>query len=106
MAERVIIMVEVLMHPDLALWKPTPTDLPDEWVALSDALAQETKGSQHTYVLKVRYNAQQVGDLLRSWGLPWDVVMAGYLWEYDKEQIRHANLKDVEQILSHITEAT
>src|SRR5712692_116569 len=98
-------MVEVLTHPDLAPWKPKPTELPDEWVALSDALVQETKGSQHTYVLKVRYDAQRVGNLLCSWGLPWDVVMAGYLWGYDKEQIRQANLKDVDRVLSHISES-
>lgn len=98
-------MIEVHTHPDLTPWKPTPTELPEEWIALSNALRQETKGSQHTYVLKVRYDAQRVGDLLRSWGLPWQVVMAGYLWEYDKAQIGQANLHDVDQVLNHINEA-
>ena len=72
---------------------------------LANTLAQEAKGSQHAYILTARYNAQRVGDLLRSWGLPWQVVIAGYLWEYNKDWIRQANLKDVDQVLSHITEA-
>ena len=72
---------------------------------LAETLAQEAKGSQHTYVLKVRYDALHVGNLLRSWGLPWQVVIAGYLLEYDKEQIRQASLEDVNEVLSHINEA-
>jgi (p)ppGpp synthase/HD superfamily hydrolase len=71
---------------------------------LANGLAQEAKGSQHTYILTARYNAQRVGDLLRSWGLPWQVVMAGYLWEYDKDGIRQANLDDVDQVLCRINE--
>ena len=72
---------------------------------LANTLAQEAKGSQHAYILTARYNAQRLGDLLRSWGLPWQVVIAGYLWEYNKDWIRQANLNDVDQVLSHITEA-
>ncbi len=72
---------------------------------LANTLAQEAKGSQHAYILTARYNAQHLGDLLRSWGLPWQVVIAGYLWEYNKDWIHQANLKDVDQVLSHINEA-
>ena len=98
-------MAEVHLQPDLTPWKPTPTQVPGEWMGLANTLAQEAKGSQHAYILTARYNAQRLGDLLRSWGLPWQVVIAGYLWEYNKDWIRQANLNDVDQVLSHITEA-
>jgi hypothetical protein len=87
------------------VWKPTPTHLPKEWVALAKELGQQVKRSPHTYVLKMRYDAQRVGDLLRSWGLSWEVVMAGYLWEYDQEQVRFANLDGVHKVIGHINEA-
>ena len=40
--------------------------------------------------------------MLRSWGLPWQVVIAGYLWEYEKELIVRANLDEMNEVLSHI----
>src|SRR5579875_2464510 len=92
-------------HADLAVWKPEPTAIPERWLELVNRLATQGKGSLHRYVLNVRYDSQGVGNTLRSWGLPWTVVMAGYLWEYDKEQIRASNLEDVDIILSHIDEA-
>jgi (p)ppGpp synthase/HD superfamily hydrolase/AAA+ ATPase superfamily predicted ATPase len=98
-------MADANPHLDLTPWKPTPTQVSEEWMKLYEEFTQEAKGSQHAYVLKVRYDAQRVGNLLRSWGLPWQVVVAGYLWEYDKEQIRQANLEHVDEILSHISEA-
>ncbi len=98
-------MADASSHLDLISWKPTPTQIPEEWMKLAETLAQETKGSQHAYVLKVRFDAQRVGDRLRSWGLPWQVVIAGYLWEYDKELIRQAKLEGVDEVLSHISEA-
>src|SRR5712692_9352415 len=101
----VIIMAVVHLHPDLIPWKPTPTQIPEDWMRLAETLAQEVKGSQRAYVMKVKYDAQRVGNLLHSWGLPWQVVMAGYLWEYDQQQIQCAKLDDVEQVLSHITES-
>jgi (p)ppGpp synthase/HD superfamily hydrolase len=98
-------VTEVLLHSHLAPWKPIPKQLPGDWMELAGTLAQEAKGSQRTYVLKVKYDAHRVGNLLHSWGLPWQVVMAGYLWEYDQKQIRRANLDGVDQVLNHITEA-
>src|SRR5437879_2943977 len=98
-------MADTNPHLDLTPWKPTPTQVPEEWMKLAETLAQEAKGSQHAYVLKVKYDAQRVGDLLRSWGLPWQVVIAGYLWEYDKELIIRAKLEGVDDVLSHINEA-
>lgn len=90
---------------DYTVWKPASTHLPKEWVALAKKLGQQVKRSSHTYVLKMRYDAQRVSDLLRSWGLPWEVVMAGYLWEYDQEQIRSANLDGVHKVIGHMNEA-
>jgi (p)ppGpp synthase/HD superfamily hydrolase len=90
---------------NLKPWKPIPTQPPIDWMVLAEALAEQARGLQHTYVLRVRYDAQRVGNLLCSWGLPWQVVMAGYLWEHDEKQIRSANLPDVDQVLNHITQA-
>ena len=63
-------MFEMNPHPDLIPWQPTLTKIPEEWMKLAEELAEEVKGSQRAYVLKVKYNAQRVGDMLRSWGLP------------------------------------
>src|SRR6266566_5346413 len=93
------------LHSDLTPWKPMPTQIPEPWMKLAGELAQEAKGSPHAYVLKVKYDAQRVGDMLRSWGLPWQVVIAGYLWEYEKELILQANLDDKDEVLSHIDES-
>ena len=98
-------MADVLLRPDLTPWKPKPAQIPEEWINLANKLALEAKGSQHAHILTVRYNAQRVGNLLHSWGLPWQVVIAGYLWEYDKDLIRQSNLEDVDEVLSHINEA-
>jgi (p)ppGpp synthase/HD superfamily hydrolase len=98
-------MSDMHQYLDLTPWKPTPTQLPADWLELSNTLAEEVKGSFRAYVLDVKYNAENVGNSLRSWGLPWQVVMAGYLWEYDEEKIRHANLYDVEMVLGHINGA-
>src|SRR6266581_8530866 len=93
------------LHSDLTPWKPMPTQIPEPWMKLAGELAQEAKGSPHAYVLKVKYDAQRVGDMLRSWGLPWQVVIAGYLWEYEKELILQANLDEMNEVLSHIDES-
>ncbi len=100
-----VIKAEALAYPDLIPWTPIPTPLPENWMKMANKLAEETKGLPRPYVLDVKYNAQLVGSLLHSWGLPWQVVMAGYLWEYDKEQIHHDNLDDVDCVISHITYA-
>jgi hypothetical protein len=70
LAWRIIIVADVNPHPDLTPWKPTPTQMTLEWMNLADILAQEVKGSQRAYVMKVKYGAQRVGNMLRSWGLP------------------------------------
>jgi len=90
---------------DPTLWRPTSAQVPEEWMSLANKLAEEAKGFPRAYVLTARYDAQRVGDLLRSWGLPWQVVMAGYLWEYEKDWIRQAYLENVDQVLGHINES-
>ena len=79
-----------------------PNQIPEAWMKLAQELEQEVKGSQRAYIMKVKYDAQRVGNMLRSWGLPWQVVIAGYLWEYEKELIVRANLDEMNEVLSHI----
>ncbi|MDQ2714758.1 MAG: AAA-like domain-containing protein [Chloroflexota bacterium] len=99
-------MIQAHAYRDLTPWTPAPATVPLEWMQLVETLAQQVQGWHRTYVLGVRYNAYSVGDLLRSWGLCWRVVVAGYLWEHAKEQIRSAHLCELESVLGHITEAT
>jgi len=93
------------LYPDLIPWVPSPREFPPDWQALIHTFSQQREASVRAYVLDVKYDAERVGNQLLEWGLPWQVVMAGYLWEYSEEQIRHANLKDADQVLSHISEA-
>jgi (p)ppGpp synthase/HD superfamily hydrolase len=93
------------LHSELSPWKPMPTQIPEAWMRLAQELEQEVKGSQRTYVMKLKYDARRVGNMLRSWGLPWQVVIAGYLWEYEKELILQANLDEMNEVLSHIDES-
>ncbi|HCF84113.1 MAG TPA: hypothetical protein DEV72_02800 [Ktedonobacter sp.] len=95
--------VEMQSSQNLLPWKPTPTQLPENWVKLTHKLAQQAKSSPRPYVMDVRHDSQRVGSLLQSWGLPWQVVIAGYLWEYDKDQIHEGNLNDVDVVIEHIT---
>jgi (p)ppGpp synthase/HD superfamily hydrolase len=98
-------MTMVNLHPGLTPWKPMPTQIPEAWMKLAQELEQEVKGSQRAYIMKVKYDAQRVGNMLRSWGLPWQVVIAGYLWEYEKEFIVRANLDEMNEVLRHIDES-
>jgi guanosine-3',5'-bis(diphosphate) 3'-pyrophosphohydrolase len=93
-----------VIETDLRPWEPRPEPLPETWMALAARLAEQMKGSLRAYVLGVKYNASGVGNLLRSWGLPWEVVMAGHLWEYEegKQEIRQANLPGAQRILDHM----
>src|SRR5258706_8031459 len=87
--------------PDLTPWKPTPTQLPQDWINFSRLLAEQAKGTLRTYTLNVKYDAQRVGALLQSWGLPWQVVMAGFLWEYNHEYFHLSKLHVAGQGISH-----
>src|SRR5947209_3349567 len=92
-------------YPKFVSFEPTLTEIPSEWMEFVENLAQEVKGSPHAYLLDVPYDAKGVGTLLGQWGLPRDVVLAGYLWEYSEEQIRASHLKDVDLVLGHIEAA-
>src|SRR5437764_12917672 len=98
MENGVIIVTTAERRIDLTPWKPAATIMPEAWERLVETLAQESRGLQHAYLLNVRYDSQFVGDLLRSWGLPWQVVVAGYLWEYDRERIRQTDLSDADRV--------
>src|SRR5579872_1036541 len=90
---------------ELTPWKPEPTSLPTAWMGLIEYLQHQEKARRDIFILHVKYDAQFVANMLRSWGLPWQVVIAGYLWGYDKEQIRKMNLPDNDQVIQHMIEA-
>ena len=90
------------------LWKPTPTLIPDEWSSFVRKLAEQANDSLQVspiYILDVRYNATRVGEQTCRAGLPWYVVMAGYLWEYEEETIRKSTLPDREMVINCIKQA-
>jgi guanosine-3',5'-bis(diphosphate) 3'-pyrophosphohydrolase len=88
-----------MVHTEPFLWKPVPKPLPPCWVQF----AQEQRAAmidtlQRQYILHVLYDAEGVKELLHQWGLPWQVVMAGWLWECDLDSIEQAHLEEGEQI--------
>ena len=86
-------------------WEPEPTLIPQEWLNLIDVLEQRTIGMQHEYVLGVRLDARGIGELLRLWGLPLYVVLAGYLQEYDRAFLLAQATPGMNEIVEHINEA-
>ncbi|GHO92185.1 hypothetical protein KSF_022330 [Reticulibacter mediterranei] len=101
-------MTDALSNTDLTPWKPTPKTIPEAWERCINDLVQQSQGmlrSSLAYVLNVRYDSQKVGDLLHSWGLPWHVVVAGYIREYDKASIPWRRLPEGELVLQHINES-
>jgi len=94
-------VVHAYSYDDLTPWHPKRIQVPPRWMAF----VQKEKEQTPIYVLDVKYNAQYVGELLHAWGLPWHVVVAGLLLGCNEEQIRDANLDDVELVLSHISAA-
>ena len=88
---------------DLIPWKPTPTVLPVEWsnfVEHLDRCVKDPSSLSPTYILDERYNARLVGNQLREWCIPWEAVVAGYLWEYDDELIRNMGLTDTDAVIN------
>ena len=95
-------VVDENLH-DLTPWKPEPTALPEEWSAFVkhlENLATTSASLLPAYVLDVRYNARRVGDQLRNWQIPWEAVVAGYLWEYDESFIRSAGLVGSDAVIA------
>ena len=96
------------VHYDLTPWKPGLTFLPKEWISFVEQLDGQSEGSQHkapSYILDVRYNAKRVGNQLREWQVPWQAVMAAYLWEYDEELILYSNLEGADAVVGCIRQA-
>ncbi len=91
---------------NLNSWSPAPSSLPPNWIEVSERLARGARGKPRPYIMESKYDAQRIGNRLRSWGIPWDVVMAGYLWGYDREEIRSYQLSDTERVIGHILHAT
>lgn len=94
---------------DLTPWKPTPTLLPKEWTVFVEHLNQNVKDSSpvsSAYILDVRYNSRRVGDQLRDWHIPWEAVIAGYLWEYDEELIQDSGLPGTDVVINCIRQST
>lgn len=92
----------------LILWKPTRLPLPEKWVVFVERLNQEAKNHLHIspiYILDVRYNAKRIGDRLREWRVPWQAIMAAYLWEYDKKYILRSGLPEAEVVVQCIRQA-
>ncbi|HEY4387652.1 MAG TPA: hypothetical protein VGN34_24625, partial [Ktedonobacteraceae bacterium] len=93
---------------DLSPWKPTRAMHPPSWDNLLYELEQEVRGlprSPQAYVLNVRYNIQEVGKLLQSWGLSWPIVAAGYLLSYEDHLFQKRPINDLLQIQEHKREA-
>src|SRR5579863_8059268 len=77
----------------LTPWTPTPTQIPLEWQTF---ITKETEiGSNYMS------DERRVGDLLCSWGLPWPVVVAGYLLSFGEEVLYRANLQSATEVLEH-----
>lgn len=94
---------------DLTPWKPTMTPLPEKWVEFVERLDQQMKGSPQKspiYILDVRYSAKRVGNQLREWQVPWEAVIAAYLWEYDEELIQNSGLPDTDAVTNCKRQAT
>ncbi len=86
-------------------WKPDPTPIPQEWMNLIDILEHRMIGMQHEYILGVKLDARAVGELLRSWGLPLYVVLAGFLQEYDRAFLLNQAMPGMNEVVEHINEA-
>ena len=99
-------MTTVQMLSALAPWQPAPTAIPAGWQRFMRDLVSQAAGTPHEYVLDTPYDANSVGNLLRTWGLPLPVVLAGYLMEYDSKLIQSSGLPESDEIIHHIQEAS
>src|SRR5579863_3798226 len=99
------IMNEISPYPNLTPWVPSPEPIHEEWMHLINTLIQQGTGTNTNAQPALRGNAQIVGETLHRWGLPWKVVVAGYLWSCDEKYLRRAALPATENILAHIRQA-
>ncbi|GHO75757.1 hypothetical protein KSD_35280 [Ktedonobacter sp. SOSP1-85] len=97
-------MTETYASLDLSPWRPTPTTISSEWRDFITLVVREAEGQPkppYAYVFNVRYDAWNVGDQLRDWGLPELVVIAGYLRSYDETLLSHVTLPGAEKVRAH-----
>lgn len=85
----------------LTPWTPPPTHIPLEWAAF---IAKETEHIDHS-ALDADGNKMAIGDLLRLWGLPWPVVVAGYLLPVSEQVLYKTSLEGGNLVLTHMRKA-
>ena len=89
-----------IIHQESELWKPRYVKLPEDWVIFAIRQQQAMVGSPgHRYILGVMYNADEVKEILHGWGLQWQTVLAGWLWESDLKTIRSSTLSELEEVI-------
>ncbi len=96
-------MAQEEIFTDLDPWKPTPTSIPVEWQTHLEALAHKAKGPH--YIAGMPYDRQGTFNLLREWGLPWQVVVAGGLLFYTEKELRHIAADERRELLAHMRSA-
>lgn len=97
-------MGDVSSHADILPWKPIPTSIPREWAALLKVSMPQNPQTPHIEGFDIKHDPQLVGERLRDWGLPLHIVLAGYLWNCDQDQLRieARNISGNEQVINHI----
>jgi (p)ppGpp synthase/HD superfamily hydrolase len=99
------LMAEISPYPDLTPWVPSPEPIHAEWMHLINTLIQQGAETGSNGQPALRENAQIVGETLHQWGLPWTVVVAGYLWSCDEKYLRRVALPSTDIVLAHIRQA-
>jgi (p)ppGpp synthase/HD superfamily hydrolase len=91
---------------ELRPWEPTRQELPPAWKQLGQHLTARLVGAPgRQYILDCVYDGERVSELLHTWGLDWPVVLAGQLWDCNRNAIYKAALPDCERVLRIIQEA-
>jgi (p)ppGpp synthase/HD superfamily hydrolase len=94
-------MTQEEISTDLDPWKPTPTVIPAQWQTSLEKLGH--KGPH--YIAGLPYDRQGTLNLLREWGLPLPVVVAGALLFYTEKELRHIAADERRELLAYIRSA-
>ncbi len=89
---------------DVTPWQPTPTVIPPEWQKHLEEPVRKTKVAANL-IAGLRYDGQGTAKLLREWGLPWPVVVAGALLFHNQKEFRGMDAANIPHLLSHIRQA-
>src|SRR5450759_5250544 len=87
----------------LVPWRPTPTLIPAQWQTYLEELGHKAKGPH--YIAGLSYDRQGTSNLLREWGLPLPVVVAGGLLFYTEKELRHIAADERRELLAHMRSA-